>query len=106
MEGTATAASVTRFGVVTPSLNAERFFEATLDSIWDQRSETISIDHVLVDGGSTDTTIKIASRYPSRTIISRDDQGMYDAVNRGMALVEGDIVGYINADFYYRCRNQ
>ena len=98
MEETATAASGERFGVVTPSLNAERFFEATLESIWNQRSATIRIDHVLVDGGSTDATIEIASRYPSRTVIARDDQGMYDAVNRGMAMVKGDIVGYINAD--------
>lgn len=88
----------TRIGIVTPTLNAERYVDATLRSIWSQASGKVEVDHVIVDGGSTDRTLEIASRYPSRTIVSRDDGGMYDAVNRGMALVRGDIVGYINAD--------
>lgn len=87
-----------RFGVVTPTLNGERFFEQTLESIWMQASDAITIDHVIVDGGSTDRTLAIADAYPSRAIVSTDDQGMYDAVNRGMTSVEGDVVGYINAD--------
>ncbi len=87
-----------RIGVVTPTLDAERFLEDTLRSIWSQRSDPIRIDHVLVDGGSTDSTLDIVGRYPSRVVVSTDDRGMYDAVNRGMALVEGDIIGYINAD--------
>ncbi len=89
---------VTRIGVVTPTLNAERYLEETLRSIWSQQAEGIRVDHVIVDGGSTDRTLEIASRYPSRTVVNKDDRGMYDAVNRGMDLVEGDIVGYINAD--------
>jgi glycosyltransferase involved in cell wall biosynthesis len=89
---------VVRFGVVTPTLNAERFLEETLRSIWDQRSDRIDVDHVIVDGGSTDRTLDIASRYPSRTLVSTDDRGMYDAVNRGMEMVSGDVLGYINAD--------
>ncbi|MDP9242407.1 MAG: glycosyltransferase [Actinomycetota bacterium] len=89
---------VTRIGVVTPSLNGETYLKQTLESIWSQASETIRVDHVLVDGGSTDSTLEIASGYPTRTVVSPDDQGMYDAINRGMSLVEGDIVGYINAD--------
>jgi glycosyltransferase involved in cell wall biosynthesis len=91
-------AEMTRIGVVTPTLNAERYIENTLRSIWTQASQRIDIDHVIVDGGSADKTLEIASLYPSRTVVSTDDKGMYDAVNRGMALVRGDIVGYINAD--------
>ncbi len=87
-----------RIGVVTPTLDAELFLEDTLRSIWSQRSDSIRIDHVLVDGGSTDSTVNIAGRYPSRVVVSTDDRGMYDAVNRGMAQVDGDIIGYINAD--------
>lgn len=90
--------AVVRWGIVTPTLNGERFLERTLDSIWSQKSDRIRIDHVIVDGGSTDATLDIAARYPSRVLLSEDDQGMYDAVNKGLAMVEGDIVGYINAD--------
>jgi glycosyltransferase involved in cell wall biosynthesis len=79
-------------------LNAERFLELTLRSIWGERSRSIEIDHVIIDGGSADATLEIASHYPSRAISSPDDQGMYDAVNRGLGLVEGEILAYMNAD--------
>ena len=88
---------VTTFGVVTPTLNAERYFERTLESIWSQQTDSIAIDHVVRDGGSTDRTLQIAARYPSRVTVSKD-AGMYDAINAGMQAVRGDIVGYINAD--------
>jgi glycosyltransferase involved in cell wall biosynthesis len=87
-----------RIGVVTPTLNADRYIDDTLRSIWSQASARVEVDHVVVDGGSVDRTLEIASRYPSRTIVSTDDDGMYDAVNRGISLVRGDVVGYINAD--------
>lgn len=86
------------FGIVTPTLDADRFLEETLRSVWGQPSDLVAIDHVVVDGGSADRTIEIAERYPSRVVVATDDQGMYDAVNRGLALVDGEIVGYLNAD--------
>ena len=92
------SSGVARFGVVTPTLNADRFFDQTLRSIWGQGAGKVQIDHVVIDAGSTDRTLEIAGAYPSRAVVSADDQGMYDAVNRGMAVVQGDIIGYINAD--------
>jgi glycosyltransferase involved in cell wall biosynthesis len=86
----------TTVGVVTPTLDAEAFFEATLRSIWGQQG--VRIDHVIVDGGSKDRTLEIAAAFPSRVVVATDDRGMYDAINRGLAAVEGDVVGYINAD--------
>ena len=90
--------SPTTFGIVTPTLDAETYLEATLESIWSQASDEIRIDHVLVDGGSTDRTVEIAKRYPTRVVVSTDDGGMYDAINRGLSLVQGSILGYLNAD--------
>jgi glycosyltransferase involved in cell wall biosynthesis len=84
------------FGVVTPSLNAELYLAETLRSVWSQTQ--VEIDHVIVDGGSTDRTLEIAAGFPSRVVVSQDDDGMYDAINKGMAQVEGDILGYMNAD--------
>ncbi len=92
------ASRATVFGIVTPTLNAETYLEATLESIWGQASDDVVIDHVLVDGGSTDRTVEIAKKYPTRVVVSTDDQGMYDAINRGLSMVEGSIVGYLNAD--------
>jgi glycosyltransferase involved in cell wall biosynthesis len=85
------------FGVVTPTLNAEKYLEATLASIWSQRGDSVDVDHVLVDGESTDHTVEIASRYPTRVVVAKDG-GMYEAVNRGLSMVRGEIVGYMNAD--------
>ena len=90
---------VVTFGVVTPTLNADRFLEGTLRSIWAQPSERILVDHVIVDGGSTDRTVEIAERYPSRVVVATDDTGMYDAINRGLNMVRGEIIGYLNADY-------
>jgi glycosyltransferase involved in cell wall biosynthesis len=87
-----------RFGIVTPTLDAERYLEATLRSIWSQATDEIEIHHVLVDGGSSDATTSIAAAFPTEVVIATDDRGMYDAINRGMGMVQGDIVGYINAD--------
>lgn len=92
------ATGVTTFGIVTPTLNADRYLEDTLRSIWSQASDGVKIDHVLVDGGSEDRTIALTRGYPTRVVVNTDDQGMYDAVNRGLGMVEGDIVGYLNAD--------
>jgi glycosyltransferase involved in cell wall biosynthesis len=87
----------TTFGIVTPTLNAERYLRSTLESVWAQRSEHVEVDHVIVDGGSGDRTLEIASAFPSRVSVGRDD-GMYDALNRGFGLVSGEVLGYINAD--------
>src|SRR5204863_5121141 len=84
-------------GVVTPTLNAERYLERTLRSIWSQQGDGLRVRHVIVDGFSTDGTVEIAKRFPSEVVVAKDG-GMYEAVNRGMAAVRGDIIGYINAD--------
>ena len=84
-------------GVVTPTLNAERYLERTLESIWGQRDDRIDVRHVIVDGHSTDRTVEIAGAYASQVVVAKDG-GMYEAVNRGMSMVEGEIIGYINAD--------
>ncbi len=82
---------------MTPTLNAERYFERTLRSIWSQLRPWLEIDHLIVDGESTDRTLEIAARFPSRVSVGRDG-GMYEAINRGMREVHGDVVGYINGD--------
>ncbi len=96
MGGAAETERVT-IGVVTPTLNAERYLERTLESIWGQRDDRIDVRHVIVDGHSTDRTVEIAGAYASQVVVAKDG-GMYEAVNRGMSMVEGEIIGYINAD--------
>ena len=60
------------------------------------------MEHILVDGGSTDGTLTIAEEYPHLAkIISEPDKGIYDAMNKGVKIANGEIVGILNADDFY-----
>jgi glycosyltransferase involved in cell wall biosynthesis len=88
--------------IVTPSLNQGRFIEQTIASVRDQAYP--NIEHIVVDGGSTDETLEILQRhagtYPLRWVVERDG-GMYEAVNRGMRMARGEILAYLNTDDLY-----
>ena len=84
-------------GIVTPTLNAERYLDHCLASIWRGADAGVRVRHVVVDGASSDRTVEVARRYPSDVIVAKDG-GMYEAVNRGLAALDTDVVGYINAD--------
>jgi glycosyltransferase involved in cell wall biosynthesis len=86
--------------IVTPTLNQATFITATLDSV---RAQTHSaLEHIVVDGGSTDGTHKIlASRRdddPRLSWVSEPDGGMYEAVNKGLRRARGEVLGYLNSD--------
>ena len=88
--------------IVTPTLNQGRFIDGTIRSI---KSQTYrNLEHIVVDGGSTDDTHKVLRRhegtYPMRWT-SEPDRGMYDAVNKGLRLAHGDILAYLNSDDLY-----
>lgn len=88
--------------IVTPTLNQAPFLERTLASV---RAQTYRpIEHIVVDGGSTDGTLDILRREGDRGAIrwlSEADTGMYDAINKGLALASGEILAYLNSDDLY-----
>lgn len=86
--------------IITPSLDAARTLSCCLQSVGRQ---TISAEHILLDGGSTDNTLEIAresGRHLSR-IVSEKDRGIYDAMNKGLKMASGDMIGFLNADDCY-----
>lgn len=89
--------------VITPVHNGERFIEACIQAVIDQICP--EAEHVIADGGSTDGTVEVirryASRYPHIRWVSKKDAGQSDAMNRGIALARGEIVGFLNVDDYY-----
>lgn len=89
------------FSVVTPSYNQGQFIKATLDSVLKQ--DYPHIEHIVMDGGSTDETVSILENYddPRLTWTSEKDNGQSDAINKGMQQVSGDILAYLNSDDLY-----
>jgi glycosyltransferase involved in cell wall biosynthesis len=88
-----------RISVITPSLNRGKYIEAAIQSIL--RQDYSAVEHIVVDGGSTDGTLDILARYPHINVVSEPDQGMYDALNKGLRLAQGEIIGFLNADDLY-----
>jgi glycosyltransferase involved in cell wall biosynthesis len=88
--------------VITPTLDRRRYIEQALASV---RGQTYpAIEHVVVDGGSTDGTLEVLNRYAAEGSIlftSGPDDGMYDAINKGLAQARGDVIGYLNSDDVY-----
>jgi glycosyltransferase involved in cell wall biosynthesis len=89
------------FTIVTPSLNQSLFIEQTIKSVLDQDYRLR--EYIIIDGGSTDGTLDIISRYqPSLTFSETgQDTGQSNAIARGFKRGTGDILGWLNSDDYY-----
>jgi glycosyltransferase involved in cell wall biosynthesis len=90
-----------KISIVTVCFNSAATIEDTIRSIREQQYE--HIEHVIIDGGSTDGTQEIVGRYNGRIkkFVSEPDRGIYDAMNKGLAFAGGDVVGFLNADDVY-----
>lgn len=85
--------------IVTPSLNQGAFLKECLDSVQAAAAAAGSpVEHLVVDGGSTDQTLKILGNQNRARWISGKDDGQTDAINKGLEQVSGDIISYLCAD--------
>jgi glycosyltransferase involved in cell wall biosynthesis len=85
--------------VVTPVLNGLRFLPQALESV--RHQDYPHLEHIVVDGGSTDGTLELLARSPGIRWTSGSDVGMYDAINRGFRMAHGEVLAYLNADDRY-----
>ena len=85
--------------ILTPSLNAAAFVAEMAESVRDQAG--VSLEHLVMEGGSRDGTLDILARYPHLRVVREGDSGSHDAMNRGLALAQGEIVGFLNTDDRY-----
>jgi glycosyltransferase involved in cell wall biosynthesis len=85
--------------IITPCLNAAATLPATIASIRAQYYP--GLEHVVVDGGSTDGTVELLRATEGIRWISEPDRGLADALNKGIALASGEVIGELNADDVY-----
>lgn len=90
-----------KISVITVCFNGAATISDTLRSVVDQTHPYV--EHVIVDGGSRDDTVKLAQALArsSKVILSEPDKGIYDAMNKGLQLATGDVIGFLNADDVY-----
>lgn len=86
-----------KVSIITVTFNSEKYLEDTLVSIFSQSYP--DIESIVIDGKSTDGTLSILQKYQNKiTYISEPDTGIYDAMNKGIELATGDIIGILNSD--------
>jgi glycosyltransferase involved in cell wall biosynthesis len=84
------------FTIITPSLNYGRFLGDCIESVAGQ--DGVTLEHIVIDGGSNDESAAVASRFPHVTWLQERDEGMSDAINKGFDRAKGDWVMWLNAD--------
>ena len=94
-----------RVSIITVTLNSEKYLADCIRSVQFQRY--LNIEHIIVDGKSTDGTLKIIRAHEKclSNWISETDRGMYDAINKGIAMATGDIIGILNSDDVFASEN-
>jgi glycosyltransferase involved in cell wall biosynthesis len=86
--------------IITVAYNSEKTIRDTLQSISQQSYP--NVEHIIVDGGSKDRTLSIVKEFPHiHKVISEPDKGVYDAMNKGLRLATGDVIGFLNSDDMY-----
>jgi len=93
-----------KISVITVTYNSEKTLGQTIESVLSQ--DYSDYEYIVVDGGSNDSTIDVISKYSNifngkLKYISERDNGLYDAMNKGINMATGDVVGMLNSDDYY-----
>lgn len=94
--GTRTISDPPRFSVVTPTLNMGDRLARCIDSV--RKQNYAYVEHIVIDACSTDGTLQLLESSEGVTWISEPDRGQSDAINKGLRMATGDLIGWLNAD--------
>lgn len=85
--------------IITPSYNRVGMIQEAVKCVLTQ--DYPFMEHIIIDGGSTDGTLSILKQYSHLKILAEPDNGMYDALNKGLRIATGEIIGFLNTDDFY-----
>jgi glycosyltransferase involved in cell wall biosynthesis len=90
-----------KISIITVCYNSAATIEATIQSVLEQTHA--DIEYIIIDGGSSDQTMDIVRAYQDRIsiVVSEKDKGMYDAMNKGIRMATGDVIGTLNSDDFF-----
>ena len=90
-----------KISIITVAFNAERTIRRCIHSVFNQ--DYANLEYIIIDGGSSDNTLNVLAEYKEKisVLISEPDDGIYDAMNKGIALAQGQAIGMLNADDYF-----
>ena len=90
-----------KVSIITVAYNSAKTIEETIQSVTSQTYQ--NIEYIIIDGASTDRTIHIINQYSDQIskLVSEKDEGIYDAINKGLKLATGEIIGILNSDDTY-----
>ena len=90
-----------KVSIITAVFNNRDFIEDCIKSVLSQTYK--DIEHIIIDGCSTDGTLDVIKNYNDKIAkwISESDNGIYDALNKGISLASGDVIGFLHADDVY-----
>ena len=90
-----------KVSIITITYNSAATIKDTVESVINQSHQ--NIEYIIIDGKSTDRTLEILESYKTKiaTLVSEKDKGLYDALNKGIALATGDLIGIIHSDDFY-----
>ena len=92
---------ILKISIVTVCYNSVTTIRDTIESVFAQ--DFANIEYIVIDGGSKDNTFEVIDGFSNRIayIVSEPDKGIYDAMNKGIALTTGDVIGILNSDDFY-----
>ena len=94
-----------KISIITVAFNSQSTIRQTIESVFLQ--DYGNIEYIMIDGGSTDWTLDIIENYKDKIhyFSSEKDDGIYDAMNKGIRVATGDIIGILNSDDFYASKN-
>ncbi|MBW1697362.1 MAG: glycosyltransferase [Deltaproteobacteria bacterium] len=92
-----------QFSIITPNYNGEKFLEKTISSVVSQRQAGIDLEYIVIDGESTDNSLKIIEKYADEIdcILVEKDTGPANAINKGLSRATGELIAWLNSDDFF-----